>query len=129
MTLGDNLQLFCRRFGASTTQLEQNTAELELHQHLEKLPTEVSTGTLRKAWLLCGLQLNNPIICFDEPFNGLDQQTAELLGHKLYELGQTKLIVLVSHFLPNSLSPTSTANTLTQGTQELMRLKTLTHNQ
>ena len=103
MTLGDNLAIFCQRFGSSPSRLKHLIHLLELEPHLHKLPTEVSTGTLRKAWIICGLQLEYQLLCFDEPFNGLDARTTELLAQCLDEHSQHRTVIIVSHFLPQTL--------------------------
>ena len=100
LTVGDNLRLFTKRFGADRTLLDQDIVALELEPHLNKLPQEVSTGTLRKAWLLCGLQLNHRLIGFDEPFNGLDTESVDYVCARIAQLGEQAMVIVVSHFMP-----------------------------
>ena len=65
---------------------------------LDELVEHYSTGMKKKLALLAILKLNRDILILDEPFNGLDLETTELVKkiiHKLREQGKT--ILLTSH--------------------------------
>lgn len=65
---------------------------------LDDLVENYSTGMKKKLALLAILKLNREILILDEPFNGLDLETTELVKkiiHKLREHGKT--IILTSH--------------------------------
>lgn len=125
LTVGDNLRLFTKRFGADRDQLDRDIAELELEPHLNKLSHEVSTGTLRKAWLLCGLQLNHGLIGFDEPFNGLDAESTDYVCARIAELGKRAMVIVVSHVVPPAWTATEAAVPLCSGGEQLMTVRRL----
>jgi ABC-2 type transport system ATP-binding protein len=57
-----------------------------------------STGMKKKLALLAILKLNRPILVLDEPFNGLDIETAEMVKKIITILrGQGKTIILTAH--------------------------------
>jgi ABC-2 type transport system ATP-binding protein len=65
---------------------------------LDELVEYYSTGMKKKLALLAILKLNRDILILDEPFNGLDLETTELVKkiiHKLREQGKT--VLLTSH--------------------------------
>ena len=66
---------------------------------LERLPVKrFSTGMKKKLALMRLFLLDAQVLLLDEPFNGLDATTCELLVHKLKELKrQRKIIVMTSH--------------------------------
>lgn len=67
---------------------------------LKDLIDTYSTGMKKKLALLGILSLDRPIMLLDEPFNGLDLESAEYLNQILKELKkQNKIIVLTSHIL------------------------------
>jgi ABC-2 type transport system ATP-binding protein len=65
---------------------------------LDELVEYYSTGMKKKLAILAILKLNREILILDEPFNGLDLETTELVKkiiHKLRKQGKT--ILLTSH--------------------------------
>lgn len=104
LSLGDNLALFARRYGAPQSRIDELVDALELQPHLRKLPSELSTGTLRKGWLICGLLNHSPVVAFDEPLNGLDSGAADLVAALLLEKSQHQLVVIIAHHLPERLA-------------------------
>lgn len=100
LSLGDNLGLFARRYGMEKAGLSKLIKALELDPHLHKLPSELSTGTLRKAWVVCGLVNCSPVIAFDEPLNGLDSAATELVASLLLERARIQLVIVIAHHVP-----------------------------
>lgn len=65
---------------------------------LDDLVEYYSTGMKKKLAILAILKLNRPILILDEPFNGLDLETTELVKKIILRLReQGKTIILTSH--------------------------------
>ncbi len=103
MAVSDNLALFSKRFGADIDKVFALAKRWKLDEHLDKISSELSVGTLRKVWILCCLQSNRPLLCLDEPFNGLDDDSAGILSEILAEKARNQTVLVISHILPPSL--------------------------
>jgi len=67
---------------------------------LNELIDFYSTGMKKKLIMLLLLKTNKPVIILDEPFNGLDLETHQLLEIILKQLkAQGKIIILASHII------------------------------
>jgi ABC-2 type transport system ATP-binding protein len=67
---------------------------------LDELIDVYSTGMKKKLIMLLLLKTNKPVIILDEPFNGLDLETHQLLEIILKELKkQNKIIIITSHII------------------------------
>ena len=65
---------------------------------LDELIEYYSTGMKKKLAILAVIKLNREILILDEPFNGLDIETTELLKKIILKLRlQNKTIILTSH--------------------------------
>jgi ABC-2 type transport system ATP-binding protein len=71
--------------------------ELNLSQFKNKKLIDLSKGTLQKVNIIQTLLKDADIYIFDEPFNGLDQQTLNNLIHILKKLKTNKTLILTSH--------------------------------
>ncbi len=70
--------------------------ELPLNQLIESY----STGMKKKLALMAGIGMNRKVIILDEPFNGLDLQTNQLMKKIIAMLKeQGKTIIITSHIL------------------------------
>lgn len=71
---------------------------------------ELSTGNLRKAWVVLTTIKPAPFLIFDEPFNGMDAQGVAVL---LEEFGQWhrqgRAVAVVAHHPPSELEELATA--------------------
>jgi ABC-2 type transport system ATP-binding protein len=84
---------------------------------LDELVEYYSTGMKKKLAILAILKLNRNILILDEPFNGLDLETTELVKkiiHKLREQGKT--IILTSHVFELLMGVCDEIHLLEQGT-------------
>lgn len=67
---------------------------------LKKFVSSYSTGMKKKLAFLGILSLNRPILILDEPFNGLDLETNEVLKQIIQLLKKSgKMIIITSHIL------------------------------
>lgn len=103
LTLRDNVSLYLKRYRLNSEEASRLIAGFHLPTHLDKLPMELSTGTLRKAWLLSGLLTRSEIWCADEPFNGLDSLAADFLATELVNQSANRMVLVVAHQPPEVL--------------------------
>ena len=97
--------------------LEQWNELLQLP--LDSLIDDFSTGMKKKTALLGMLCLQRPLFLLDEPFNGLDLQTAETLKIIMKQLQQQgTTIVVTSHILETLTSTCNAISHLHNGTME-----------
>lgn len=104
LSVHDNITLYTHRYGLGTDTAQRLVDAFGLEEHMPKLPSELSTGTLRKAWLVCGLLTESEILCLDEPFNGLDQHACNVLATELLHQSDRRLVLVVAHQPPEILT-------------------------
>jgi ABC-2 type transport system ATP-binding protein len=75
--------------------------ELELTEHANKLPTELSRGMKQKLAIACGLLHSPRAILFDEPLTGLDPRGIRGMKDTIRRLAADGAAVLVSSHLLN----------------------------
>lgn len=66
---------------------------------LRELIETYSTGMKKKLALLAVLKQDKPVMILDEPFNGLDIETARVLRSILLNLKNRKTIIITSHII------------------------------
>lgn len=80
--------------------IEDLISELELHNHLQKVPSALSKGTRQKLSISLSLLRDYELLIADEPFNGLDPKQINVFKRTLLnckEMG--KAILLSTHLL------------------------------
>ena len=104
MTVQDHLAFAARSRRTDPKASLARVQKYGLQDWSEQPASSLSTGNVRKLWLLMCTVADTPIIAFDEPFNGMDAQGIEALISDLNEWAESKVIVLVSHTVPDRLS-------------------------
>jgi ABC-2 type transport system ATP-binding protein len=100
----------------------QNKQEMEKWNEIFELPLNeyahnYSTGMKKKLLLLGVLLLNKKIVILDEPFNGLDLKTSEIIHYIIQRLKTTgKTLILSSHILETVISNADVISYLENGT-------------
>lgn len=101
--------------GERYEQVEQWNEIFELP--LEEYVHTYSTGMKKKLLLFCVLLLNKKVIILDEPFNGLDLKTCEVIHYIIQRLKDTgKTIILSSHILETIIKNADDISYLEGGT-------------
>lgn len=65
--------------------------------------TELSTGTAKKLWFIMCTTGKFSMVFLDEPFNGLDRESVDLMCGEINAWKTKKLVVLASHTIPAAL--------------------------
>lgn len=70
---------------------------LNLEKELYKKVYDLSGGQKQRVAIARSLLVDCPIICFDEPTSGLDKKNYNDLMKIIYEIADTKIILLITH--------------------------------
>ncbi len=90
------------------TQLKYLIDGFKLKSHLNTRFNNMSLGTQKKLFLATLAIGNNKLILLDEPSNGLDNESHQLLCKTLLDISRDAIIIFATHdpLLLNKLSPT-----------------------
>ena len=82
------------------TKIDDIINRLELHAHINKIPSALSKGTRQKLIIAMALMREYDMLVLDEPFSGLDPRQIALLKETiLQQRDMGKLVLLSSHLL------------------------------
>lgn len=104
MTVQDHLALAARSRRVDPKASLSRVEKYGLQDWSEQPASSLSTGNLRKLWLLMCTVADTPVVAIDEPFNGMDAQGIDALISELNEWAESKVVVLVSHTVPEGLA-------------------------
>ena len=71
----------------------------DLNKIIEKNGSMISMGMQKVIFLVRGILKNSPVIIFDEPFSGIDQNTRKLVLHMIDEETKGKTVIIITHDL------------------------------
>jgi len=98
LTVGQNLDLFCRLYGCSIEQTNYYLERVGLIKEKNTQVKKLSKGMKQKVLLVRALLHNPKILLLDEPTSGLDPTSAENIHNLLFELNSEGItILLTSH--------------------------------
>lgn len=107
---------YLRIFPATNKQFRLDIMNSMFRLPLHELASSYSTGMKKKLALLAILQQDKPVYILDEPFNGLDMETNQVLELILHNLREKKKTVFVSsHILAPLLHCCDRIHILEQG--------------
>lgn len=78
-------------------EIEQVLKEVDLYEHKDKKYGKYSLGMKQKLGIAQVLMENPEIMILDEPFNGLDQKSADKIRKKLKNIKKDKIIIIATH--------------------------------
>ncbi|UVJ40132.1 ATP-binding cassette domain-containing protein [Arthrobacter sp. CJ23] len=104
MTVQDHLAFAAQSRGVGRDAGLSRLEAYGLKDWAEQPASTLSTGNQRKLWILMCTVADTPIIAIDEPFNGMDSQGTDALISELHEWASRKIVVLVSHTVPEQLA-------------------------
>jgi heme exporter protein A len=97
LSLQENLDYFAGITAGSISHLLPLLEEFKLHKRLLDPVNTFSEGMKRKAGILRALLPNSPLLLLDEPFNGLDKNSVEVLKRILIDYSKDKTVLLATH--------------------------------
>ncbi|MEZ2389917.1 ATP-binding cassette domain-containing protein [bacterium RCC_150] len=103
MTVKDHLALAARSRRVDQEDSVGRLAAYGLQDWIEQPVSALSTGNIRKLWILMCTLGDTPIIAIDEPFNGMDSQGTDALIRELSDWARSKIVILVAHAVPDGL--------------------------
>jgi ABC-type multidrug transport system fused ATPase/permease subunit len=71
----------------------------DINKIIEKNGSMISMGMQKVIFLVRGILKNSPVIIFDEPFSGIDQNTRKLVLHMIDEETKDKTVIIITHDL------------------------------
>jgi lipooligosaccharide transport system ATP-binding protein len=100
----DNLFIYSKFYGMTTREARQRIEELLLFMELSdkaKAKIRELSGGMKRRLTIARALLNNPqLLILDEPTTGLDPQVRHIIWHKLRELKETGVtILLTTHYM------------------------------
>lgn len=102
-TFQEYLTYVAASYEVSYELLRSEVIELVKGFHFEEytnvLLRELSTGNLKKAYLITAFALHPKLLLLDEPINGLDFQSTEFLYHLINSYGKYGTLLFSSHIL------------------------------
>jgi ABC-type multidrug transport system ATPase subunit len=105
MTLHDHLVFASRCVGADPGEALGRAEALGLEYWFGTSARMLSTGNARKLWYLVCSAGEFDTVLLDEPFNGLDGESADTIVAEIRHWSETKTVMLVAHSLPDGLFP------------------------
>lgn len=105
-TVRMHVELLCAARGLDERCLFERLSKYALNAWLDVPVGELSTGNLRRAWLVLSTARPASLMVLDEPFNGLDTEGVEIVAEEISEwLAEDRTILLIAHTLPGPVIP------------------------
>lgn len=100
-TVIENIKLAQKIKGASQLSIDQVLTDLEIIQHKNKLPKELSGGEKQRVAIARALLAKSKLLLLDEPTGNLDNQTSVKFQNLLLDIQEkyNLTIILVTHDL------------------------------
>jgi ABC-type multidrug transport system ATPase subunit len=108
MTVRDHLSFGARCSGAEVQDGLHRAVSHGLEPWLDHNAGALSTGNARKLWFVMCTLGSFDVAVLDEPFNGVDAESAEFLVSELMTWADHALVLLINHLPPEGLCITRT---------------------
>ena len=86
-------------YGKKLSDMEELVRGFHFEEYTDVLLKELSTGNLKKAYLITAFALKPKLLMLDEPVNGLDLQSTEYLYRQIGGYRQYGTVLFSSHIL------------------------------
>lgn len=115
MTARDHLHFAARCAGADPVEAVARFERYGAAAWLDSAASRLSTGNMRKLWIVMCTQGEFSLVALDEPFEGLDDAGGGALLDEIERWRLTSLVLVVAHHPPSGLR---FARTITMGPTE-----------
>ena len=102
-------------YGKKLTDIDELVPGFHFEDYTDVLLKELSTGNLKKAYLITAFALKPKLLILDEPVNGLDYQSTEYLYRQISGYRQHGTILFSSHILESICLTSDRVLVLEQG--------------
>ena len=102
-------------YGKKLCGIDELVQGFHFEEYTDILLKELSTGNLKKAYLITAFALKPKLILLDEPVNGLDYQSTEYLYRQINNYRQHGTILFSSHILESICLTSDRVLVLEQG--------------
>lgn len=99
LTLYENLKLS----GASDEIIFENAKKLQIFEHLDKLPKQVSIGMKQRTSIARSISIQSEVYLMDEPLCSVDAITADMIREDIKRVLLNKTVILVTHNIDEAL--------------------------
>jgi ABC-type multidrug transport system ATPase subunit len=103
MTVRDHLAFAARSVRVDLDGVLDRAERYGLHRWFAHDAKSLSTGNSRKLWIVACTVGDFDVVLLDEPFNGVDDEGAEVLRREIDEWSVGKTVFLIAHKLPGGL--------------------------
>lgn len=98
-TFREYLSYVAASYGKKVSDIDELVQGFHFGEYTDVLLKELSTGNLKKAYLITAFALRPKLLLLDEPVNGLDFQSTEYLYQQINGYRQYGTILFSSHIL------------------------------
>lgn len=102
-------------YGRKLSDIDELIHGFHFEEYTDVLLKELSTGNLKKAYLITAFALKPKLLILDEPVNGLDFQSTEYLYQQIESFRQYGTILFSSHILESICLTSDRVAVLEQG--------------
>lgn len=102
-------------YGRKLSDIDELIHGFQFEEYADILLKELSTGNLKKAYLITAFALKPKLLILDEPVNGLDFQSTEYLYQQISSYRQYGTILFSSHILESICLTSDRVLVLEQG--------------
>ena len=102
-------------YGRKLSDIDELIHGFHFEEYTDVLLKELSTGNLKKAYLITAFALKPKLLILDEPVNGLDFQSTEYLYQQISSYRQYGTILFSSHILESICLTSDRVAVLEQG--------------
>ena len=102
-------------YGKKLSDIEELVQGFHFEEYTDVLLKELSTGNLKKAYLITAFALKPKLLMLDEPVNGLDFQSTEYLYQQISGYRQYGTVLFSSHILESICLTSDRVLVLEQG--------------
>ena len=114
-TFGEYVSYVASSYKTKLSDIDELVHGFRFEEYTDVLIKELSTGNLKKAYLITAFALKPKLLLLDEPVNGLDFQSTEYLYKQINDYRQHGTILFSSHILESICLTSDRVLVLEQG--------------